>query len=187
MSNSSPLHWLQNARFLCSPLFPEVCSNSCPLSWWHYLNISSSSTHFSSYPQSFPVPGTFPMSWLFTSDGQGIGASASASVLPMNIQGWFPLGLSGSISLKSKGLSRVFSNTTMWEHQFFGIQSSSYSNSHIHTWLLEKKKKKNMALIIQIFARKMISLLIMVEILYEDGTEPQICMEVCSQISMLVS
>ena len=143
MSNSSPLHWLQNARFLCSPLFPEVFSNSCPLSWWHYLNISSSSTHFSSYPQSFPVPGTFPMSWLFTSDGQGIGASASASVLPMNIQGWFPLGLSGLISLKSKGLSRVFSNTTMWEHQFFGIQSSSYSNSHIHTWLLEKKKKKH--------------------------------------------
>ena len=183
MCNSSQLHWMQHARFLCSALFPEVCSNSCALSWWHYLNISSS-IPFSSCPQSFPVPGTFPMSWLFTSDGQGIGASASASVLPINIQGWFPLELSGLISMKSKELSRVFSNTTMWKHQFFGTQSSSYSNCHIHTWLLEK----NIALIIQIFASKMISLLIMVETLYEDGTtEPQMCMEGCSWISMLVS
>ena len=94
-------------------------------------------------PSIFPSTREFTMSWLFTSDGQGIGASASASVLPMNIQGWFPLGLSGLITLKSKGLSRVFSNTTMWEHQFFGIQSSSYSNSHIHTWLLEKKHSFN--------------------------------------------
>ena len=183
MCNSSQLHWMQHARFLCSALFPKVCSNSCALSWWHYLNISSSFITFSSCPQSFPVPGTFPMSWLFTSDGQGIGASASASVLPMNIQGIFPLGLSGLISMKSKELSRVFSNTTMWKHQFFGTQSS-YSNCHIHTRLLEK----NIALIIQIFASKMMSLLIMVEILYEDGTtEPQMCMKGCSWISMLVS
>ena len=81
---------------------------------------------------------TFPVSWLVTSDGQGIRVSASASALPMNIQDWFPLGLTGLISLQSKGLSRVFSSTTIWKHQFFGTQPSLCSNSHIHTWLLEK-------------------------------------------------
>ena len=99
---------------------------------------SSSVVPFSSCPQAFPASGSFPMSWLFISGGQSIGASASVSVLPMNIQGWFPLGLTGLISLLSKGLSRVFSNTTAWKHQFFGAQPSLCSNSHIRTWLLEK-------------------------------------------------
>ena len=91
---------------------------------------------FSSYPQSFPPLGSFSMSWLFASGGQSIGGSVS--VLPMNIQGWFPLGLTGLIALLSKGLSRVFSSTTVQKHQFFGTQPSLCSNSHIRTWLLEK-------------------------------------------------
>ena len=89
-------------------------------------------------PQYFPASGSFPMSWFFASGGQSIGASASASVLPMNIQGWFPLGLTGLISLLSKGLLRVFSSTTFWRHQFFNTQPFLWSNSHIHTWLLER-------------------------------------------------
>ena len=93
---------------------------------------------FSSCLQSFPASGSFPMSPLFASGGQNIGASASASVLPMNIQDWFPLGLTGLISLQSKWLSRVFSSTTIRRHQFFKVQPSSWSNSHIHTWLLGK-------------------------------------------------
>ena len=88
--------------------------------------------------QSFPVSGSFPMSQFLASGGQSIGVSASASVFPMNIQDWFPLGLSGFISLQSKGLSRVFSNTIVQKHQFFGAQLPLWSNSHIHTWLLEK-------------------------------------------------
>ena len=96
------------------------------------------SFHFSSCPQSFPVSGSFPVSWLFTSGGQSIGVSASASVLPMNIQCWFPLRLTDLISLLSKGLSRVFSNTTVRKHQFFSAQPSLQSNSHIHVWLPEK-------------------------------------------------
>ena len=104
---SDPLrpHGLQHARFPCP--FLSVCSNSCPLSWWCYLTISSSATHFSFCLQSFPAPGSFAVSWIFALDDQSIGAPASASVLPMNIQGWFPLGLTGFISLLSKGLSRV--------------------------------------------------------------------------------
>ena len=93
---------------------------------------------FSFCPQSFPVSGSFQMDEFFASSGQSIGASASASVLPMTIQGWFPLGLTGLISLLSKGLSRVFSSTTVWKHQFFSAQLSLWSNSHIHTWLLGK-------------------------------------------------
>ena len=93
---------------------------------------------FSSCPQSFPASGSFPMSFLFTSGGQSIGASASASLLAMNIQGWFPLGLTGLVSLQPKGPSRVFSNTTVQKHQFFGTQLSLWFNSHFHTWLLEK-------------------------------------------------
>ena len=93
---------------------------------------------FSTCPQSFPASGSVPMSRLFPSGGQSIGASASASVLPMNIQGWFPIGLTNLISLLSKGLSRVFSNTTVQKHQFFDIHPSLWSSSHIHTWLLEK-------------------------------------------------
>ena len=117
-------------------LSPGACSNSCPLSPWCNLTISSSVAHFSSCPQSFPTSGSFPMSWLFTPGGQSIGASASASVLPKKIQGWFPLGLTGLISLLSKRLSRVFSSTTVRRHQFFGPQPSLWSNSHICTSLL---------------------------------------------------
>ena len=94
-----------------------VCANSCPLSRWFHLTISFSVAPFSSCPQSFPESESFPMSWLFVSDGQRTGASASPSVLPINIQGWFPLGLTAWISLQTKGLSRVFSNTTVWKHQ----------------------------------------------------------------------
>ena len=109
----------------------------------HWVSYTIQSSHplsppFSSSLQSFPASGTFPMSWLFASGGQSIGASASASVLPMNIQDWFPLGLTDLISLLSKGISRLFFRTTTQKHQFFGTQLSSWSNSHIHTWLLEK-------------------------------------------------
>ena len=117
---------------------PGACSNSCPSSWWCYLTISFSVIPFSSCLRYFPSSGSFPMSQFFASGGQTIGVSASASALPMNIQDWFPLGLTGCISLQSKGLWRVFSNTTVQKHQFFGTQLSSQSNSHIHTWLLGK-------------------------------------------------
>ena len=116
MSDSLWPHELQHARLLCPSLSVKVCSNSCPLSQLCCLSISSSVTPFSSCPQSFPASGSFPMSQLFASVGQNIGASASASVLPMNIQSWFPLGLTGLISLLSKGLSRVFSRTTVQKH-----------------------------------------------------------------------
>ena len=116
----------------------QICSNSCPLSQWCHPTISSSVIPFSSCPPSFPAWGSFPMSRLFASSGQSIGASTSASVLPMNMQGWFPLGLTRWISLQSKGLSRVFSSTTIPRHQFFSAQPSLWSNSHIRTWLLEK-------------------------------------------------
>ena len=115
-----------------------VYSNSCPSSWWCHPTISSSVIPFSSCPQSLPASGSFPMSQLFTWGGQSTGLSASASVLPMNTQDWSPLGWTGWISLQSKGLSRVFSNTTVQKHQFFGTQLSSQSNSHTHTWLLDK-------------------------------------------------
>ena len=131
-------HALQYARLPCLSLSPRAGSNSCPLSWWFYLTILSSVTSFSSCSQSFPATSSFPISWLFDSGGQNIGASASALVLPMNIQGLFPLGLTGLISMKSKGLSRVYSSTTIRKHQLFNTQPSSWSNSHIHTWLLEK-------------------------------------------------
>ena len=119
-------------------LSPGVCSNSCPLCLWCYPTISSSVTPFPSCLQSFPASGSFPMSRFFTSGGQSIGVSASASVLSMNIRDWFPLGLTGLISLLSKRLSRIFSNTTIQKHQFFSSQPSLWSNSHIRTWLLEK-------------------------------------------------
>ena len=124
--------------FPCLSQSPRVCSNSCPLSQWCHPTISSSVVPFSSCLQSFPASASFLMSRLFASGGQSFGASASASVLPMNIQGWFPLGLTSLISLKSKGLSRVFSSTTVWKHQFFGVQPFLWSNSHIPTWVLEK-------------------------------------------------
>ena len=130
-------HELQHARLPCPSPSLRVCSNSCPLSHWCHPIISSSVTYFSSCPQSFQASGSFPLSQLFTSDGQCIGP-ASASVLPMNIQDWFPLRLTGWTSLLSKGLLRVFSNTTFGKHQFFDAQPSSWSNSHINIWQLEK-------------------------------------------------
>ena len=129
---------LQHARPPCLSPTPGVYSNSCPLCWWCHPTISSSVIPFSSHLQSFPASGSFPMSQFFTSGSQSIGVSVSASVLPMNFQGWFPVGLTGWISLLSKGLSRVFSNTTVQKHQFFSAQLSSQANSHIHTWPLEK-------------------------------------------------
>ena len=106
--------------------------------WWYHPIMSSSVIYFSSCLQNFSASGSFPLSQFFPSCGQSIRASSSASVLPMNIQHWFTLGLTGLISLKSKGLSKVFSNTTVQKHQFFCAQLSLWSNSHIHTWLLEK-------------------------------------------------
>ena len=127
-----------NASPPCPSPAPGVHSDSRPSSQWCHPAISSSAIPFSSCPQSFPATGPFQMSQFFTSGGQGIGASALTSVLPMYIQDWFPLGLTGLIFLQSNGLSRVFSNTTVQKHQFFGTQLSSQSNSHIHTWPLEK-------------------------------------------------
>ena len=129
-------HGLQHARLPCPSPSPGVCSNSCPLSRESSPTISSSVVSFSSCPQSFPESGFFPMSRCFTSGGQSIGASAS--VLPMNIQGSFPLRLSGLISLQFKGLSRIFFSIIIWKHQFFISQPSLWSDSYIHTWLLEK-------------------------------------------------
>ena len=132
VSNSLWPHESQHARPPCPSPTPRVYPNPCPSSRWCHPTISSSVAPFSSCPQSFPGSRSFPMNGLFASGGQSIRASASASVLPMNIQGWFPLGLIGLISLLSKGLSRVFSSTTIWKYQFFGIQPSLWSNSHIH-------------------------------------------------------
>ena len=129
---------LQHARLPCPSLSPGVYSDSCPMSQWCHLNISSSAALFSFCHRSFPALGSFPMSQLFASGDQSIGASAS--FLPMNIQGWFPLGLTGLVSLLFKGLSRVFSTTIVWKHQFFGIQPSLWSTSHICTRILEKPK-----------------------------------------------
>ena len=127
----------QHARPPCPSPTPRVYSNPCPLSRWCHPTLSSSVVPFSC-PQSFPASGSFQMSQLFALGGQSIRVSASTSVLPMNTQGWSPLGWTGWISLQSRGLSRVLSNTTVQKHQFFGTQLSSQSNSHIHTWLLKK-------------------------------------------------
>ena len=129
-------HGLQHSRLPCPSPTPGACSKSCPSSWWCHPTISSSVIPFSSYLQSFPALGSFPMSPFFISCGRSIRVSASASVFPMNIQDRFPLGLTAWIPLLSKGLSRVF-NTTVQKHQFFGTQPSSWSNSHICTWLLK--------------------------------------------------
>ena len=131
-------HELQHTRLPCPSLSPRVCSNSCPLSQWCHPTISSPVIPFSSCLQSFPASGSFKMSQFFASGGPSIGVSASASVLPMNIQGWFCLGLTGWISLQTKGLSRVFSKTTVQKHQLFAAQPFLLSNSYVHTWLLEK-------------------------------------------------
>ena len=131
-------HGLQHARLPSPSPSPRVCSNICPLNLWCYPTISSSVIPFSSCLQPFPRSGSFPISQLFPAGGQGIEALASASALSMNIQAWFPLGLTGLISLLFKGLLRFFSSTTVWRHQFFGALLFLLSNSHIHTWLLEK-------------------------------------------------
>ena len=138
LSNSLRPHGLKHSRLPCPSPTPRAYSNPCPLTWWCHPTISSSVVPFSSCPQSFPTWRSFPMSQLFTSGGQSTGVSASASVLTMNTQDWSPLGWTGWISLQSKGLSRVFSNTTVQKCQFFSAQLSSQSNSHIHTWPLEK-------------------------------------------------
>ena len=141
MSNSLWPHGLQHARPLCPSPTPGVYSNSCPSSQWCHPTISSSvvpslpAFNLSQHQGLFQWFRSFPVA---TSGGQSIGASALASVHPVNIQGWFPLGLTGWISMQSNGLSRVFSNTTVQKYQFFSTQLSSQSNSHIHTWLLEK-------------------------------------------------
>ena len=131
-------HVLQHARLSCLSPIPGTYSNSCPLRPWCHPTISSSVIPFSPCFQCLPASGSFQMSQFFASGGQSIGVSASALILPMNMQGWFPLGWTGWISLQSKGLSRVFSNTTIQKHQFFSAQLFSQFNSHIHTWLLEK-------------------------------------------------
>ena len=139
MSDSLQPSELQHAKPPCPSPTPRAYSNSCPLSRWCHPTISSSVVPFSSCLQSLPPSGSFPMSQLFTWGSQSIGVSASASVLPMNTQDWSPLGWTGWISLQTKGLSRVFSsNTTVQKHQFCGTQLYSQSNSHIHTWPLEK-------------------------------------------------
>ena len=138
ISNYLRPHELQHTRLPCPSPTPGVYPNSCPLNRWCHPAISSSVVPFSSCLQSFPASGTFLMSQFFTSGGQSIGVSASVSVLPMNTQDWSPSGWPGWISLQSKWLPRVLSNTTVQNHQFFSAQLSSQSNSHIHTWPLEK-------------------------------------------------
>ena len=138
LSDSLWPNGLQHARLPCSSPTPRACSNSCPLIWWCHPIISSSVIPFSSHIQSFPASESFPMSQFFASGGQSIGVSASASVLPMDIQDWFPLGWTGWISLQSRWLSRGFPNTTVQKNQFFGAQLSLWLNPHIHTGLLEK-------------------------------------------------
>ena len=156
VSDSLQLHGLQHAKPPCPSPTPRVYSNSCPLNRWCHPTISSFVIPFSSCPQSFPASGSFQMSQLFASGGQSIGVSASASVLPMNIQDWFPLGLTGWISLQSKGLSRVFSNPTVQKHQFFSVQLSLQSNStSIHD------TGKTIALTRSTFVGKIMSVLFM--------------------------
>ena len=138
MSDSLQPHESQHARPPCPSPTPRVHSHSHRSSWWCHPAISSLVVPFSSCPQSLPASGSFQMSQLFAAGGQTIGVSASTSVLPMNTQGWSPLGWTDWNSLQFKGHSRVFSNTTVQKHQFFGAQSSSQSNTHIHTWPLEK-------------------------------------------------
>ena len=131
-------HESQHARPPCPSPSPGVHSDSCPSSPWCHTAISSSVIPFSSCPPSLPASESFPMSQFFVWGGQSTGASALASFLPKKSQGWSPSKWTGWISLQSKGLSRVFSNTTVQKHQFFGAQPSSQSNSNIHTWPLEK-------------------------------------------------
>ena len=155
---SDPLqpHGLQHARPPCPSPTPGVCSHLCPLSWWCHPTISSSVVPFSSCLQRFPASGCFPVSHFFTSGGPSIGVLASTSVLPMNTQGWFPLRLTGLISLLSKGLSRVFSSITVGKHQFFSALPSLLSSSHICLYMTTGK---TIALTIWTFVGKVMSLL----------------------------
>ena len=137
MSDSLRPHESHHVRPSCPSPTPGVYPNPCLSSQWRHPAISSSVVPFSSCHQSLPASGSFPMSQLCTWGGQSIGVSASASVLPMNTHDWSPLGWTGWISLQSKGLSRVFSNTIVQKHQFFGAHVSSQFTSHIHTWSLE--------------------------------------------------
>ena len=154
VSNSLQPHGLKHARLPCSLSSPEVCPSSRPFHQWCHPGISSSDALFFC-SQSFQASGSFPVSQLFESGDQNTGASASASVLPMNIQGWFPLRLTGLISLLSKLLSRVFSSTTVWRHQFFGILLSLWSSSHNHMWTTGK----TITLTIRTFVGRVMSLL----------------------------
>ena len=157
MSHSLWPHGLQYSRLSCPSLSPWVYSGSCPLSWWCYLTISSSVVPFSSCLQSFPASGYFPVSQLFTSGGQRIGASASASVLPMNIQDWFPLGLTGLISLHSKGHSRVFSSSTILDSKASILWCSAFFM--VQLLPLYMTTGKTIALTMHTFGGKMVSLL----------------------------
>ena len=141
VSDSLRPHESQHTRPPCPSPTPGGYPNSCPSSWWCHPAISSSVVPFSSCPQSLPASESFPLSQLFEWGSQSIGVSALASVLPMNTQDWSPLGWTGWTSWQSKGLSRVFSNTTVQKHQLFGAQPSSQSNSHIHTLLVEKQPR----------------------------------------------
>ena len=152
MSDSLQSHGLHHARPPWPPLSPGVCSNLCLLSQWCCLTISSPTAPFSSCLQSFPASRSLVVSRLFASGGQSFGALALASALPINIQGWFPLGLTDFISLQSKELSRVFFSSTVWKHQFFGTQLSLWSNSHPYM-----TTGKTIALTIQTFVGKMMS------------------------------
>ena len=154
MSNSLWLQGLQQARLPCPSLSPRLCSKLMSIDLV-MSSISSSDALFSSCPQPFPASGSFPMSQLFPSGNQSSGASASASVLPMNIQGW-SFRIDWLDLLAVQGISRVFSNIAVWKHQFFSAQFSLWSNSHIHTWLLVK----NTALTIWNFVSKVMSLLL---------------------------
>ena len=136
MSDSLRPHGLQHTRLPCPSPTPRACSDSCPSSWWCHPTISSSVDPFSSQLHSFPASGSFQMSQFFASGSQNIGVSASTSVLPMNIQDWFPLEWTGWISLLSKRLSRVFSNSTIQKHQFFSPQPALWSNSHV--WICSR-------------------------------------------------
>ena len=135
MSYSLQAHKLQHARLPCPSLFSGVCSNSCPLSWWCHPTISSSVTPFFSCSQSFPTSGSFPVNWLVISGGQSIVASASVFQWIFRL---ISFSIDRLISSLPKGLSRVFSSTTVWKHHFIGAQLSLWSSSHNHTWLLER-------------------------------------------------
>ena len=162
MSDSLQPHESKHVRPPRPPPTPRVHSNSRPSSRWCHPAISSSGVPFSSCPQFLPASGSFPMSQLFASGGKSIGVSASASVLPMNTQDWSPSEWTGWIFLQSKGLSRVFSSTTVQKHQFFGTQLSSQSNSHIHIPLTRRTfVGKVMSLLFNMLSRLVITLLLL--------------------------